>query len=45
MECYWYYEKDDDDMLKVGEEISRIIRMPFKFVEVEDISIIFPSEI
>ncbi len=35
VKCYWYYEKGDLDMLSVGEEISRIVKMPFQFVEVE----------
>jgi hypothetical protein len=36
VECYWYYKKEDLDMLVVGEEIMRIVKMPFQFVEVED---------
>jgi hypothetical protein len=41
VECYWYYEKNDGDMLSAGEEISRIARIPFKFSEVEDIQAFF----
>jgi SiaC family regulatory phosphoprotein len=29
----WYYEKDDVDMLEVGHEISRIVKLPFEFTE------------
>jgi hypothetical protein len=44
VECYWYYEKNDGDMLSAGEEISRVARIPFKFIEVEDMAIIFTHE-
>ncbi len=29
----WYYEKEDGDMLEVGQEMSRIVKFPFEFVE------------
>jgi hypothetical protein len=29
----WYYEKDDVDMLGVGQEISRIVKFPFEYTE------------
>ena len=29
----WHYEKDDVDMLEVGQEISRIVRFPFEYKE------------
>ncbi len=31
----WYYEKDDVDMMEVGQEISRIVKFPFEFTETE----------
>lgn len=31
----WHYEKDDVDMLEVGQEISRIIKFPFEYTETE----------
>ncbi len=31
----WHYEKDDVDMMEVGQEISRIVRFPFVFTEIE----------
>ncbi len=31
----WHYEKDDVDMMEVGQEISRIIKFPFEFTETE----------
>jgi hypothetical protein len=45
VECYWYYEKNDGDMLSVGEEISRLAKIPLKLIEAEDLAIIFHSEI
>jgi hypothetical protein len=27
----WLYEKDDMDMLEVGQEISRIVKFPFEY--------------
>jgi len=30
----WYFEKDDDDMHEVGNEMSRISDLPFEFIEV-----------
>jgi hypothetical protein len=29
----WHYEKNDDDMLEAGKEISRIVKFPFEYVE------------
>jgi len=29
----WYHEKEDIDMLEVGKEMSRIVKLPFKYVE------------
>jgi hypothetical protein len=29
----WHYEKDDVDMLEVGQEISKIVRLPFEYKE------------
>jgi SiaC family regulatory phosphoprotein len=31
----WHYEKDDVDMMEVGQEISRIVRFPFDFTETD----------
>jgi hypothetical protein len=31
----WHFEKDDVDMLEVGQEISRIVKFPFEFTETE----------
>ena len=31
----WHYEKDDVDMLEVGQEISRIVKFPFEYTETE----------
>jgi hypothetical protein len=30
----WHFEKDDIDMLEVGREISKIVKIPFEYVEV-----------
>jgi hypothetical protein len=29
----WHFEKNDDDMLEAGKEISRIVKIPFEYVE------------
>jgi len=31
----WHYEEDDDDMNEVGQEMSRISKLPFEFVEIK----------
>jgi hypothetical protein len=31
----WYFEKDDVDMLAVGQEISRIVKFDFDYIETE----------
>ena len=31
----WHYEEDDDDMLEVGQEMSRISKLLFEFVEIK----------
>lgn len=31
----WHFEKDDTDMMEVGQEISRIIKFPFEYTEIE----------
>lgn len=31
----WRFEKDDVDMMEVGQEISRIIKLPFEYTEIE----------
>jgi hypothetical protein len=30
----WIYEKDDEDMLETGKEMSRYVKIPFKFTEI-----------
>lgn len=34
----WYYEEDDEDMLEAGEDYQAIINIPFKMIEVEELS-------
>lgn len=29
----WHYEEDDEDMLEVGQEMSRMSKFPFEFVK------------
>lgn len=29
----WHYEEDDEDMLEVGKEMSRMSKLPFEYVE------------
>jgi hypothetical protein len=31
----WYYDEDDEDMLDAGVELSEIIKIPFKFHQIE----------
>ena len=31
----WYHERDDNDMLEAGMEISQMVRFPFEYVETE----------
>ena len=31
----WHYEEDDDDMHEVGQEMSRISKMHFEYVEIK----------
>ena len=31
----WHYEEDDEDMLEVGKEMSRMAKFPFEFVEIK----------
>jgi hypothetical protein len=31
----WHYEKDDVDMMEVGQEISRIVKFPFRYTETD----------
>jgi hypothetical protein len=31
----WHYEEDDDDMLEVGKEMSRIAKIPFEYVAIK----------
>jgi hypothetical protein len=28
----WLYEEDDEDMLEVGQEMSRMSKLPFEFI-------------
>lgn len=35
MKVRWIYEEDDEDMLEVGEEMARMAKMPFEYVEVK----------
>ncbi|MGE0636335.1 MAG: DUF1987 domain-containing protein [Bacteroidia bacterium] len=31
---HWYYEKQDDDMLEIGNDFSEIVKLQFKMIEV-----------
>ena len=31
----WHFEADDEDMLEVGKEMSRMSRLPFEYVKTE----------
>lgn len=32
----WLYEEDDEDMLEVGEEMARMAKIPFEYVEIKE---------
>ena len=32
---YWHYEEDDEDMLEVGKEMSRMSRLNFDYIKTE----------
>jgi hypothetical protein len=32
---FWHYEEDDEDMLEVGMEMSRMSKLPFEYVKIE----------
>lgn len=34
----WYYEEDDEDMLEAGEDYDAIISIPFKMIEVHELT-------
>ncbi|MBX7095465.1 MAG: DUF1987 domain-containing protein [Flavobacteriales bacterium] len=38
MTINWYYEEDDEDMLEAGEDYQAIINIPFKMIEVAELS-------
>ncbi len=33
---HWFYEEDDEDMLEVGTEMSRMSKLPFEYVKVDE---------
>lgn len=38
MTINWYFEEDDEDMLEAGEDYQAIINIPFKMIEVAELS-------
>lgn len=36
MEIKWYYDEGDEDMQETGEEFSKIIDVPFEYIEVAE---------
>lgn len=34
----WHYEADDEDMLEAGEDYSGIINLPFKMIQIAEVS-------
>ena len=32
----WYYEEDDEDMLKIGRDFEASLAMPFRLIETEE---------
>ncbi len=35
MEVFWHYEEDDEDMLEVGIEMSRMSKLPFEYIKTD----------
>jgi len=35
LKVFWYYEDDDEDMLEAGEELSHMVKFPFKYIPVK----------
>lgn len=33
LDIKWLYEEDDEDMLEVGQEMSRMSRLPFEYIK------------
>lgn len=33
---YWYYQEDDDNQYEIGDDWTRLIKLPFKFIEIND---------
>ena len=33
----WYYNKADEDMFEVGQDLAYMVRVPFEFVEIEEV--------
>ena len=31
----WHYEEDDEDMMEVGREMSRMSKIPFEYIEIK----------
>lgn len=31
----WHYDEDDEDMLEVGQEMSRMSKLPFEYIQTE----------
>jgi hypothetical protein len=36
IEFYWYYDEEDEVILEAGEDISEIVAIPFKYIEVKN---------
>lgn len=35
VKVFWYYEDGDDDMQEAGEELSHMVKFPFKYIAVK----------
>ena len=33
LDIKWFYEEDDEDMLEVGQEMSRMSKLPFEYIK------------
>jgi hypothetical protein len=36
LDIKWFYEEDDEDMLEVGQEMSRMSKLSFEYIKSDD---------
>lgn len=38
MRIHWYYEEDDEEILRIGEDLAAQTNLPFNFIPVAEVS-------